>query len=377
MPDPNGLPDHVWAPERLAALEGYGILDTPPERGFDDIVTLATQICGTSIAVVSLVDADRQWFKARIGLAACDTPLDQSVCAHALAGDDLMVIPDLSLDARTSGMEMVTGRSAIRFYAGAPLTTSTGMILGTLCVMDAGPRPDGLTQRQRDGLNALARQVMDQIELREALSERLRADERQEILKLELAHRLKNLIAMVQAIATQTLRNAPDMATAGKVLSDRLMALARAQDILFAGPAEGASLETLLRQGLAVHPGSDGQVAVDGPDVEVGAKVGLSLVLVVHELATNAVKYGALSSPDGRVRVQWEVSGPAGAEELRLEWSESGGPGVSPPTRRGFGTRLIERTLTGHVGGRIALEYPPDGARCRIEAPLAAFRSAA
>jgi sigma-B regulation protein RsbU (phosphoserine phosphatase) len=154
---------------RLAALDSYGILDTPAEQGFDDIVMLASQICRTPVALVSLVANDRQWFKARIGFDACETPLSQSVCAHTLWRPGLLVINDLTADPRTRDNTLVTAPPHIRFYAGARLETPSGKSLGALCVIDTQPRPDGLTTAQANSLEALARQVMVQLELRRSM----------------------------------------------------------------------------------------------------------------------------------------------------------------------------------------------------------------
>lgn len=158
--------------DRLEALAGYGILDTLPEQGFDDVVLLAAQICDTPVALVSLVDRDRQWFKARIGFEPCETTLDRSVCAHALGQTDLLVIPDLTRDARTSANPLVTDAPHLRFYAGAPLNSPDGRTLGTLCMIDHVPRPYGLTSAQSAGLLALARQVMTLLSLRSAVGSR-------------------------------------------------------------------------------------------------------------------------------------------------------------------------------------------------------------
>ena len=163
--------------KRLKALDSYDILDTPAEAGFDDIVVLACQICDTPAALVSLVAGDRQWFKARIGFDPCETPLDQSVCRHALKGPGLLVIPDLTADPRTSGNPLVTGEPHLRFYAGARLETPEGVAIGTLCVIDAKPRPEGLTTAQAKALEALARQVMSQMELRRTSEQRRRSEE--------------------------------------------------------------------------------------------------------------------------------------------------------------------------------------------------------
>ncbi|WP_165491123.1 PAS domain S-box protein [Lichenihabitans psoromatis] len=155
---------------RLAVLDSYNILDTPAEEGFDDIVHLAAQICATPVALVSLVANDRQWFKARVGFDPHQTPINQSVCQHALKQPGLMIIPDLTLDDRTSTNPLVTGEPHLRFYAGARLETAEGVPLGTLCVIDSVPRPNGLSQMQASGLKALARQVMSQLELRRSIA---------------------------------------------------------------------------------------------------------------------------------------------------------------------------------------------------------------
>ncbi|WP_342154513.1 GAF domain-containing protein [Methylorubrum sp. SB2] len=167
------IPPLVTDPARLSALDGYAILDTPAEPGFDDIVQLACRLCATPVALVSLVAGERQWFKARVGFPHCETDLNSSVCAHALAQpDDVLIIPDLTLDPRTAENPLVTGEPFIRFYAGAPLRTAAGMVLGSLCVIDSVPRPDGLSEIQASDLQALARQVMSQLELRRAVMDR-------------------------------------------------------------------------------------------------------------------------------------------------------------------------------------------------------------
>ncbi len=153
---------------RLLALESYNILDTPPEEGFDDIVVLASQICGTPMALVSLVDNDRQWFKSRLGITVSETPRDLSFCAHALLqADELLIVPDARNDPRFRDNALVTGEENIQFYAGAPLVTPEGDALGTLCVLDHQPRE--LSPAQQKALRALARQAVAQLELRRNL----------------------------------------------------------------------------------------------------------------------------------------------------------------------------------------------------------------
>ena len=151
--------------ERLAALLSYDILDTLPEQVFDDLTRLAANLCGTPIAALSLVDADRQWFKASLGLDVSETSREISFCAHAmLDADRVMEVPDATQDSRFADNPLVTGDFKLRLYAGAPLVSPTGHSLGALCVIDREPRT--LTPEQRDGLAILAREVVAQLELR-------------------------------------------------------------------------------------------------------------------------------------------------------------------------------------------------------------------
>jgi len=158
--------------DRVAALRAYGVLHTAPEAEFDDIVALAARICEAPTALISLVDSDFQWFKARVGLDACETGRDVSFCDHAMRETDIMVVPDATKDPRFSDNALVTGDLGIRFYAGAPLLSAEGLPLGALCIIDYRPRPEGLTDLQRQTLTVLARQVISQLELRRALAQR-------------------------------------------------------------------------------------------------------------------------------------------------------------------------------------------------------------
>ena len=150
--------------ERLAALHALDVLDSPPEKDFDDIVALAATVCGAPLSLVTLVDTDRQWFKAGTGTDLTETSRDISFCAHAILSQDLLVVPDAREDARFSVNPAVDIPGGIRFYAGAPLITSDGFAVGTLCVLDSEPRH--LDSGQLQALRALARQVTSQLELR-------------------------------------------------------------------------------------------------------------------------------------------------------------------------------------------------------------------
>lgn len=643
---------------RLEALRSYAILDTPPEKAFDDIVEAASAFCATPIALVSLVDEDRQWFKACLGLNASQTPVDQAVCAIAIRQAEPLVIPDLALDPRTASNPLVNEDPKIRFYAGAPLVTRDGHALGTLCVIDTDPRPEGLTSAQLRGLRALARQVTHLIEMRSAVEERdasiikfrrrgddavaqvqesedarhqaqerddrstaaqeagrigtfeldvatdvavvspefcrifglaenptyrfadierhmlpddgatysvrgtreegsapadveyrirrpadgqirwiarrarfereagrvarmfgtvhdvterrlagervaallelgdqlrgmdgvpdtivcastilgrqlgvdrvgyatinrsantfhierdwtvdgvpslvgthslagvaktldrlasnqsmaianvpaadwldddrssyesfgaralinvplvvrrqlvgvlfvhseqsrawssaeiefahgvadrayatiaqLEAEEERNVLNLELSHRIKNVLAMVQAIANQTLRDVEDR-DAVMALDQRLMALSAAHDVLLEEHWAAASVAGVVERVLPTFGVSD-RISAHGPDVSFGPRAALTLSLLLHELSTNATKYGALSVDGGHVDVTWCIDGVGSEATFIMEWREIGGPPAIEPTRKGFGSRLIRMGLLGTGG---------------------------
>jgi anti-sigma regulatory factor (Ser/Thr protein kinase) len=154
---------------RLESLKKYRILDTEPEQAFDDLTLIASQVCSTPIALISLVDEDRQWFKSRVGLEATETKRSISFCGHAIGQDGLFVVEDAAADERFKENPLVVGEPHIRFYAGMPLKSREGMALGTLCVIDREPRT--LSESQREALAALKRQVESQLELRRNLDD--------------------------------------------------------------------------------------------------------------------------------------------------------------------------------------------------------------
>jgi PAS domain S-box-containing protein len=478
------VPPCVTEAERSATLRAYGLLDAPRERDFDDIARMASQICGTPMAVVNLVDTHRQFFLAEVGLGVRETPLETSFCGHAILEEDMLVISDAQLDPRFDGNPLVHGEAGLQFYAGALLKTSAGIPIGTMCVLDTKPRQ--LDDHQIELLRFLARQAMTQMELRRSLAaqdrllaasrasevqhrqimdsavdfamftaslngqvtfwsagaravlgwteqemlgksadiiftpedrdagipfkemqearetgralderwhlrkdgarfwasgemmrlkddadrhvgyvkilrdrtEQRRTELQREELTQELAHRMKNTLAMVQAIATQTFRTAKSLEEGREAISGRLIALGRAQDILTGPSADATDIGHLVEEALRPHRSGESRIVVDGPTAELSPDQGLGLSLAIHELATNAVKYGALSVAEGEVSITWSIS-PDGSFTFR--WQENGGPAVEMPTRTGFGSRLIERIVAPYFNGTGKLAFDPSG----------------
>ncbi|MEO5757595.1 MAG: PAS domain S-box protein, partial [Mesorhizobium sp.] len=201
------------------------------------------------------------------------------------------------------------------------------------------------------------------------VTDRREAQTRQELLTHELEHRIKNILAMVAAIASQTLRNT-DIATASATFNERLRALANAHDILNKTRWTSASMRQVIDNTIAAFPAE--QISVSGPALPINPKMALTLALAVNELATNALKYGALSVPDGKVSIEWSLrpsSEADGQTRLIWRWREHGGPAVTPPTRRGFGRFLIERVFGTDFGGSVQIDYHPDGVECVLNAP--------
>lgn len=195
------------------------------------------------------------------------------------------------------------------------------------------------------------------------ITEQVQAQDQQRLLLDELNHRVKNTLATVQAISQQTLRGATDPAAFAKAFEARLLALSQTHNALTDGQWAGASLSHILE--LELQPYGPERVSLDGPDVHLPARMALSLGMVFHELATNAAKYGALSR-DGRLSVSWRRE----AEGLAFVWRETGGPPVTTPTRRGFGSRLVERSIVSELRGALDVDYRPEGLVCQFRTPM-------
>lgn len=199
-------------------------------------------------------------------------------------------------------------------------------------------------------------------------TESFRAQQRQRLLIDELNHRVKNALATVQSIAAQTLRSTSNAADARKAFEARIVALSKAHNMLSERSWDDTEIGHLVRQELAAYDA--GQLAIDGPELMLNAKATIALALLFHELATNAAKHGALSTPSGRLAVAWRDGG---SGSLIVEWTETGGPAVTPPTRKGFGTRMLNTVVTGELGGSLEASYDAPGFRATLTIPPSAY----
>lgn len=200
------------------------------------------------------------------------------------------------------------------------------------------------------------------------VTEHVRAEEYLRLINEELKHRVKNTLAMVNAIATQTLRGKVDR-TAFARFRERIGAFGSAHDIVTSSASSTAALREVIEGVLAPHRTHADRMAISGPPIAIGGKQAVSIALAIHELATNAAKYGALSNSAGRVRLDWQIVDGNGEPLFSLVWRESDGPAVRPPQEHGFGTLLLKRVLEGDLGGQVELGYDPSGLTCRLTTP--------
>ena len=355
--------------DRLSTLRKYRILDTSPEPEFDDLVQLAARTCQTPVALISLIDEQRQWIKAEIGIGLREIPLDQSICARAVRCPGLTVVRDLAEEGQFDASSFLTGELRLRFYAGILLETREAVPLGTLCVLDHVSRD--LNDEQAVTLKMLARQVMSHLELRRAISERnealeasQRVEQRQSLLVRELHHRVRNSLALVQALVGMTGRNSRTVTEFYHSVSARIASLAKTQTLLTEDYWQTAPLrEMVLNELRPFSLRGEPRFLLSGPSVELSADLAVPVAMALHELTANAVKYGALSVPNGHVEVTWDVKEVLGIRQLHLEWIERGGPAVTKPQQEGFGSTLLQKVLPMQSSAQVEVEFNPAGIR--------------
>lgn len=481
---------------RLAVLRGLRLMDSAPDPDLDRIVSLAANLVGAPVALLTVLDEERQLFKAAWGTDQGEASVETSFCAHALLAGSVMVVEDAAADPRFADNPFVAGAPFLRFYAGAPVVVS-GQEVGTLCVFDVRPRERpadavlegldalaglagsffALKDSSRSGMvarAALAREekrrgialeaaalaswvwnvdsdvvecdpllpelfgmqpatrltarklftAIDRRDLRtsrarfrEALvsdvdyageyrvantdpprwlaargrvverdengratllfgvnfdvTERKGTEERQRLLLRELNHRVKNTLATVQALASQTVRHARDPRDFLAAFSARLQALGAAHGLLSDREWRGIGLRELI--GLETKPFDDEthpRIEAVGEDAMLPPDQAMGLGLILHELGSNALNYGALSQTAGRVSIAWRIEMRGQTRFLLLKWTESGGPAVEPPQSFGFGSILIRRSLAKVLDSHVEHVFAPGGVEAEIHMPL-------
>lgn len=359
---------HPREAERLRLLRSYDVLDTPRGEGFDDVVALASRICQAPISTVTLIDADRQWYHAEVGLGVRQNPLDTAFCSHAILEDDFVEIPDMQDDPRFADNPFVIGTPGARFYAGAVLRSDGGLPMGTLCVIDFRPR--ALTLLQRETLRVLSRQVMAQLDLRRALRH---AD----VLRREVDHRVKNSLQSLSALARLQARSAADPAVAKALgqMQHRIQGIAMLHDQLYRTDAGGAIDLATYMANLAAYMSS-----VAGPNVSITSRAEAVSVTseqaaligtVVNEFTANSIKYAFPDGRPGKVTLDLRHDA-AGRTHLTLTDDGVGLPPGAALSTTGLGMtvlRAVGQQLGGEVifsardpGTRLDLAFAPDPA---------------
>ena len=331
---------------------------------------------GERIGLYALSGASRSAFEH------FDHPRKTALFAPTFEGREAIRADDIAVDPRYGGAEphhgMPAGHLPVRSYLAVPVISRTGTVHGAL--LFGHGEPGRFTERHEAlvrGIAAQAAIVMDNAALfadaQGEIDRRRRSEERQHLLIRELHHRVKNTLATVRAIASISGRTAPDVPTFTRGLSDRLQALGQTHTLLIDGAWNDVGIADLIDNELGPYTGGKsrdgadgGRIAIDGPDLRITPDRAVPLGMALHELTTNAAKHGALSVPMGRVTVSWRMED----EAVHLRWTESGGPPVRPPERRGFGSTLLDRVLSAQLGASIEARFEPEGLDYRITFPL-------
>ncbi|MEQ6249403.1 histidine kinase dimerization/phosphoacceptor domain -containing protein [Sulfitobacter sp. HNIBRBA3233] len=356
-------PKHPQNDQRLETLYGTDILDTEPEKGFDDIVSLAADLCDVPVALVSLVDKERQWFKARHGMDLTETPIAQSVCAHAILHSDLVEIEDTRNDPRTAGNTLLHSDTPLLFYAGVPLMAGDGLAIGTLCVLDYKPRR--LTSAQRRGLRTLANQVMKEMDLKQALRN-------EETLRSEMDHRIKNSLQATSSLVRLYTRAVEDEAAkdALQAVQRRIEAMSALHEQLQSTSTSGTIaikqyLEKVIGSLRTTTPGRI-KLRLECEDTSVPARAATDIGIILSEFIANSIKHGFPGGRTGTVTITLATSD---EDKLVLQATDDGiGSDVAPaaPCRiSGIGSNIVAAAAS-NLGGVLTNDLTDGGARLSL-----------
>lgn len=338
--------------ERIAAVQRYQILDTPPDGIFDRVTAIAARRFGTPIAIISIVDHDRIWFKSHHGLDVEEIGRDPGLCASAILSSEVHLLLDASTDPRSLANPLVAGDFGLRFYAGVPLRTSDGFNLGTLCVIDKEPRP--VEQEQIDDLIDLASLVVDQLELRLAAR---RAVAQAELMAREIDHRVMNSLQFVAGLLSMQSRSVGVGEVASQLTdaATRVAAVARVHRNFYSSESDEVSCIAFLTRLCADLSEICGvAIEVNGDEGTVPTTMIQPIGLLTNELVVNAAKHGA-----GKVEVLYTVEGDR--SELSVCDQGAGVPaGFDPATSQGLGMKVVT-LLAKQLGGGLEVLANPDG----------------
>ena len=358
---------HPRQAERLTALYSYDILDTAPEKEFDDVVRLAASLCGSEIALINLIDVDRQWVKAEVGLDEYESPLQTSICSHAILEQDYLEIPDTLQDYRVLDNPVCLGDGGFRFFAGALLKSDGGLPIGTLCVLDRTPRT--LTPLQQETLRVLAEQVMNQLNLQRAV--RLAA-----VLRQEVDHRVKNSFQIVASLLRLQASIAPsaDVKAALDVVRGRIATLAALHEQLYStDDGDRIDLASYVKKiaGYIARSGPDNvEVTAVCDTILVSSQHAASIGIVLNEFATNSFKH---AFPENRAGLISFTVRNGDMIHLICKDDGVGMDGTVEKVTSGLGMKIIE-AVTTQVGGILNFDKCSEGVQLSAFFPVATDR---
>ncbi|SEQ42005.1 Two-component sensor histidine kinase, contains HisKA and HATPase domains [Loktanella sp. DSM 29012] len=367
-------PLHPDEDQRLSALDAYDMIETPTESDFDDIVDLASRICETPVSLMSLLDKDRQWFKASVGTDTDSTPRQNAICGHTILQDDLLEIEDTLNDPRTWDNQLIVEEHGMRFYAGVQLRTPQGLPIGTLCVLDDKPRK--LTEFQRTALRTLANQVMSQLELRRTLRN-------QEILRGEMDHRVKNSLQTVQSLIRIYASKVSDpVATEAFAAVDRRLTavVALHRELHQSSAVTRVRMQPFL-SGILAHLSQtcpeNVRVSSKIADFELSSAEATAVAVVLSECVANAIKHAFPDNRAGEISISFQYE-PDGS--VRLSCADNGVGKTDTPSEVAAMTSLGQRIMDAsaqQIAATLDREAQNDGYRVTMTfTPVATGRPA-
>lgn len=350
------------ATDSAIRLTAADLLDTEPEVAFDRITRLAARIIGVPVSLVSILDTDRQFFKSQVGLPEIwaerrETPLSHSFCQHVVASGEPLVVDDARSHPLVRDNPAI-GDLGVEAYLGVPIRTPDGDVIGSLCAIDHAPRH--WTADDRSAIEDLVAMLGTELVLREEVRFRREAEEQAKLLSREMTHRVKNSLAAVQAIVSLSLRSKQSAEAIRPVLLERIGSLAKTQSLVMTSDGRGAPLAAIVASEIE-HYDVGTRIRAAGQDVWIAPGDAVTIGMILHELATNAAKYGALApGREGTIDIDWQESrSEDDGRRLRLTWREtarlqgSETPQTEGAEASGFGSQLLDRLIVRQLAGRI------------------------